>query len=245
MRFAVALLGLVLGGCAANFDETTLVKVASPSAVKVGATTPRGGVWLLEADEVGKKEVPNSKPPLTEGGYFATVKRDADGTVDLGCPSCKRATDAHPVPSAYRPIELSGELDKTITWQPDRLDMRYSHIASFPCYRNPRHDCPREAIGLWLETPRENVIEIRHLKHVELEHGERLGAKLAVGAGIGADAVGLAILGAFTFDKDARRLPTLGVSSAFLGIGTFFLVTGIRGLLAEDSDEVVYRRKEN
>ena len=242
MRAAAAfVIAVSLTGCAANFDETTWVTVRHPSAVSVGVQTPGGGEWLLPANgEAERKEVPDSNPPLTEGRKFAQVTRDSAGQVSLDCPSCTSAPGGRIVRFGA-PIKLEGTLEHNIRWDAEQgLTMRYSHDAYFPCYRHPSHDCPREAVALWLATPKENVVEVRHVKKVVTRDGERGGALIGIFVGGAADAIGLSFAGLFAFDRDARDLPTIGVASAFLAVGTTFLVSGILGLRARDTSVVVY-----
>jgi hypothetical protein len=135
-------------------------------------------------------------------------------------------------------IALHGDPEHTLVWRDAQLGMRFGHDALFRCHRS-RGLCPREALTLWLATPASNVVEIRHRRVVETAHGERTGALLGVIVGSAFTLLGIGLATGISIEERALIAPALGLGGAFVAGGTFFLVTGIRGLTARDSETIV------
>jgi hypothetical protein len=230
----------LLSGCAASFDETTLVQVRHPSAVRVGVQTPSSSERLLEAEGPPREvEIPATKPPFTELIRYAVAARRGSGGVTLTCPSCGGASErAVVVPDS--PIELRGSPSETLVWGRGDLEMRFRSDGLFTC-RKGRGLCPREALSLWLGTPTNNVVEIRYRKVVSTAHGERIGAWIGTFVGSALALGGASLAVGFSVDQGRASEGPLLLGGWFFAGGVFFLATGLRGLLAKDSETTVYR----
>jgi hypothetical protein len=226
-----------------NYEETTTVRVQRAADVAVGVSTPGEGKWLLPGNEEKaheKVEVPDSNPPLTEGRKFAQVERMVSGRVHIECPSCKGAEEGSLVESEK--VTLDGGPDDVIRWSPDgSLGMRQSYKAEFKCHRG-RGDCPREAMSFWLQTPKENVTEIRYKKVVATSHGERGGAWMGAVMGSLFFLGGIALVGGISASNGKFTPATMMFGVPFVGIGGFFATAGILGITAKDSDTQVYSK---
>ncbi|HEY8080314.1 MAG TPA: hypothetical protein VIF62_39560 [Labilithrix sp.] len=241
LDLAVVALALPLGACAANFEETTLVRVRSPERVAVSMDTPGGRERVLEAgDAKSVAELPPTRPPFTELVKYVRLEREPGGAIASSCPSCGFANDA-PVVDVVGNIALAGRASETVAWRPDAVAMRWSHDALFRC-RRFHGECPREAYVLTLDTPPENVLEIRERRIVATAHGERTGATIGVLVGATFAALGAAIAIGVSIDQREVSAVGCGLGGAFMAGGLFFLFTGLRGLGAKDEETVVFRR---
>jgi hypothetical protein len=232
--------GSLLPACLVNYDETTLVRVRDASAVSVEAPTPGGSTRLLDAGgPVGAAYVPRSRPPFTEEVKAATVVRRASGEVTLACPSCLGAPESVVIQQGA-PIVLQGNPGQTLVWTPGALGMRFAQDALFGCHRGGGK-CPREALSLRLETPAINVLDVRYRKRVATAHGERAGAWIM--AATGALSITAApVIDVATWSGDHHvSAAAIGLSSAFVAVGAFFMTAGLMGVLAKDSETPVVR----
>lgn len=228
----LALVVMLATGCVA-YDETLHVHVRDPAQVAVAVETPAGPRTLVEAGASARADVPPAAPPYHEdarGG--AWVSREGSALV-AHCDWC--AYD-----DVRRVIRYGGEIDLPggpgmLRRDGDLLHMRYDYIAPLPCRRH--HGlCERPAFTLELELPRSNVDSIDYERKVSRDHGELIGAKIAMGFGSVFAAAKLGLVAWGIADSGGKaRVALVSLGGAFtLGGGGFF-AQGLSTLLADDS----------
>jgi hypothetical protein len=165
----------------------------------------------------------------TEHGV--TLSRE-ERTVTAHCAWCEY-DDQRFVVTPWASVDLVGDAD-TIERVGSDVHMRYAYVAPLPCYRRSGL-CERPAFSIDVTTPRSNITAIDFERRVSRAHGEMIGAKAGIVAGVFANLVGGALL---TYDIGwvrSRRGLIGGIAAGFLTIGTMFTVTGVRTLAANDS----------
>ena len=222
---------LLLAGCVA-YDESVHVKLRDPAHVQVSVATPDGRMVLDDERIV----VPATEPPyLEEAQKGAMVERRGNAIVAM-CTWCEWRREQ---------LVVAADGDVWFLGTPERVQrlgdltrVLVSYIAPLPCHRGGGL-CERAAFELAVDTPHDNVEGITFERHVATAHGELFGAKLGIGWGVTFIALGLTMFTAFDIAGVAKgssaKWAAAGVSTAFVGMGSFFTYIGVKTLRASDS----------
>jgi hypothetical protein len=238
---AIAVLAAVLAAGCVNYIETVHARVRDPAAVAVSIDTPAGHTQLLAAASGSAgAAIPPTEPPYREaeqpGAIVVRYERDALAAL---CSWCARQP-GRPLVGADGAITLTGTPDQVLARSGEQLHMRFDYEVSLRCHHR-RGECERPAFVLELDTPRDNVLDLRFERHVSTRYGELTGAKLGLVAGVVAALVGGSLMAIAVGDHGLHggRWDVAGGGAIGLGVSAVFLGTSIATLRARDSDTAI------